>query len=130
VPYLKRILGVGLRAPKTRVPGTNVAGHVDAVGKDVTRFQQGDEVYGTCKGSFAEHACAREKQLAPKPATLTFRQVAGVPHAGFAALQALRDHGKVQSGQKVLIVGASGAVGSMAVQLAKAFGAPLDGRVP
>jgi NADPH:quinone reductase-like Zn-dependent oxidoreductase len=94
VPYLKRILGVGLRAPKTRVPGTNVAGHVDAVGKDVTRFQQGDEVYGTCKGSFAEHACAREKQLAPKPATLTFRQVAGVPHAGFAALQALRDHGE------------------------------------
>jgi len=127
VPYLMRILGVGLRVPKTRVPGTNVAGHVDAVGKDVTRFRQGDEVYGTCKGSFAEYACAREEQLAPKPANLTFEQVAGVPHAGFAALQALRDHGKVQPGQKVLIVGASGAVGSMAVQLAKAFGAQVTG---
>ena len=127
VPYLMRILGVGLRVPKTRVPGTNVAGHVDAVGKDVTRFQQGDEVYGTCKGSFAEYACAREEQLAPKPANLTFEQVAAVPHAGFPALQALRDHGKVQPGQKVLIVGASGAVGSMAVQLAKAFGAEVTG---
>lgn len=127
VPYLMRILGVGLRVPKARVPGTNVAGYVDAVGKDVTRFQQGDEVYGTCKGSFAEYACAREEQLAPKPANLTFEQVAGVPHAGFAALQALRDHGKVQPGQKVLIVGASGAVGSMAVQLAKALGAQVTG---
>jgi NADPH:quinone reductase-like Zn-dependent oxidoreductase len=127
VPYLMRILGVGLRVPKTRVPGTNVAGHVDAVGKDVTRFQHGDEVYGTCKGSFAEYACAREEHLAPKPANLTFEQVAGVPHAGFAALQALRDHGKVQPGQEVLIIGASGAVGSMAVQLAKAFGAQVTG---
>lgn len=127
VPYLMRILGVGLRVPKTRVPGTNVAGHVDAVGGDVTRFHQGDEVYGTCKGSFAEYACAREEQLAPKPANLTFEQVAGVPHAGFAALQALRDHGKVRPGQEVLIVGASGAVGSMAVQLAKAFGAQVTG---
>jgi len=125
VPYVMRVFGVGLRAPKTRVPGTNVAGHVDAVGKDVTRFQQGDEVYGTCKGSFAEYACAREEQLAPKPTKLTFEQVAAVPHAGFAALQALRDHGKVQPGQNVLIVGASGAVGSMAVQLAKAFGAQV-----
>jgi len=125
VPYVMRVFGVGLRAPKTRVPGTNVAGHVDAVGKDVTRFQQGDEVYGTCKGSFAEYACAREEQLAPKPTKLTFEQVAAVPHAGFAALQALRDHGKVQPGQNVLIVGASGAVGSMVVQLAKAFGAQV-----
>jgi NADPH:quinone reductase-like Zn-dependent oxidoreductase len=72
VPYLMRILGVGLRAPKTRVPGTNVAAHVDAVGGDVTRFQPDDEVYGTCKGSFAEYACAREEQLTPKPANLTF----------------------------------------------------------
>lgn len=127
VPYLMRMFGVGLRVPKVRVPGTNVAGRVDAVGKDVTRFQQGDEVYGTCKGSFAEYACAREDRLAPKPANLTFEQAAGVPHAGFAALQALRDHGKVQPGQKVLIVGASGAVGSMAVQLAKAFGAEVTG---
>jgi NADPH:quinone reductase-like Zn-dependent oxidoreductase len=122
-----RVLGVGLRAPKSPVPGTNVAGHVDAVGKDVRRFHQGDEVYGTCKGAFAEYACAREARLAPKPANVTFEQVAGVPHAGFAALQALRDHGKVQPGQRVLIVGASGAVGSMAVQLSKAFGAQVTG---
>jgi NADPH:quinone reductase-like Zn-dependent oxidoreductase len=127
VPYLMRILGVGLRRPKTRVPGTNVAGHVDAVGKAVTRFEQGDEVYGTCKGSYAEYACARAAQLAPKPANITFEQLAGVPHAGFAALQGLRDHGNVQPGQKVLIVGASGAVGSMGVQLAKAFGAHVTG---
>ena len=127
VPYVMRIFGVGLRAPKVRVPGTNIAGRVDAVGKDVTRFHLGDEVYGTCKGAFAEYACAREDRLAPKPANLTFEQAAGVPHAGFAALQALRDHGKVQQGQRVLIVGASGAVGSMAVQLAKAFGAEVTG---
>jgi NADPH:quinone reductase-like Zn-dependent oxidoreductase len=127
LPYLVRILGVGLRVPKTRVPGTNVAGYVDAIGKNVTRFHQGGEVYGTCKGSFAGYACAREEQLAPKPANLTFEQVAGVPHGGFAALQALRDHGKVEPGQTVLIVGASGAVGSMAVQLAKAFGAQVTG---
>jgi len=127
VPYVMRIFGVGLRAPKARVPGTNVAGYVDGVGKDVTRFQPGDEVYGTCQGAFAEYACARQKQLAPKPANITFEQVAGVPHAGFAALQALRDHGKVQPGQSVLIVGASGAVGSMAVQLAKVFGAQVTG---
>lgn len=127
VPYLIRILGVGLRAPKRRVPGTNVAGHVDAVGREVTRFHPGDEVYGTCAGSFAEYACAREEQLSRKPANLTFEQVAGIPHAGFAALQALRDHGKVQAGQTVLIVGASGAVGSTAVQLAKAFGARVTG---
>ena len=127
VPYLMRALGVGLRAPKTRVPGTNVAGHVDAVGKDVTRFRPGDDVYGTCKGAFAEYARAREEQLAPKPANLTFEQAAGIPHGGFSALQALRDHGNVQPGQSVLIVGASGAVGSMAVQLAKAFGAQVTG---
>lgn len=127
VPYLMRILGVGLRAPKARVPGTNFAGTVDAVGKNVTRFQHGDEVYGTCKGSFAEYACAPEDRVAPKPTNITLEQAAGVPHAGLAALQALRDHGKVQRGQRVLIVGASGAVGSTAVQLAKAFGAEVTG---
>ena len=109
------------------MPGSNVAGRVETVGKDVTRFHPGDEVYGTCKGAFAEYACAREDRLAPKPAHLTFEQAAVVPHGGFAALQALRDHGKVQPGQKVLIVGASGAVGSVAVQLAKAFGAEVTG---
>lgn len=127
VPYLMRILGVGLRAPKARVPGTKCAGYVDAVGKDATRFEPGDAVYGTCRGAFAEYACAREDQLAPKPGSITFEQAAGVPHGGFAALQALRDHGKVRPGQKVLIVGASGAVGSMAVQLAKAFDADVTG---
>ena len=127
VPYLMRILGVGLRAPKAPVPGTKVAGHVDAVGKGVTRFQPGDAVYGTCRGAFAEYASAREDQLAPKPEGITFEQAASVPHGGFAALQALRDHGKVRPGQKVLIVGASGAVGSMAVQLAKAFDADVTG---
>jgi NADPH:quinone reductase-like Zn-dependent oxidoreductase len=127
VPYLMRLFGVGLRAPKERVPGTNAAGIVDSVGKDVTRFQEGDDVYGTCKGSFAEYASGREDRLAPKPANITFEQAAGVPHGGTAALQAVRDHGKVQAGQNVLIVGASGAVGSMAVQLAKAFGAQVTG---
>ena len=127
VPYLMRILGVGLRAPKARVPGTKAAGYVDAVGAGVTRFQLGDAVYGTCRGAFAEYACAREDQFAPKPVEMTFEQAAGVPHGGFAALQALRDHGKVRPGQRVLIVGASGAVGSMAVQLAKAFDADVTG---
>ncbi len=126
VPYVMR-MGTGLRAPKAPVPGSNVAGRVEIVGKAVTRFHPGDEVYGTCKGAFAEYACAREDRLAPKPAHLTFEQAAVVPHGGFAALQALRDHGKVQPGQKVLIVGASGAVGSVAVQLAKAFGAEVTG---
>ena len=127
VPYVMRFLGTGLRAPKTRVPGTNVAGRVHAVGRGVTRFQQGDEVYGTCKGAFAEYTCAREDQLAPKPVNITFEHAAGVPHAGVPALQALRDHGEVQLGQHVLIIGASGAVGSMAVQLAKAYGAHVTG---
>jgi NADPH:quinone reductase-like Zn-dependent oxidoreductase len=126
VPYVMR-MGTGLRAPKAPVPGSNVAGRVEIVGKGVTRFHPGDEVYGTCKGAFAEYACAREDRLAPKPAHLRFEQAAVVPHGGFAALQALRDHGKVQPGQKVLIVGASGAVGSVAVQLAKAFGAEVTG---
>jgi NADPH:quinone reductase-like Zn-dependent oxidoreductase len=127
VPYVMRIVGFGLRAPKVPVPGSNVSGRVEAVGKDVTRFQPGDAVYGTCKGSFAEFACAGEDKLAPKPASLTFEQAAVAPHGGFAALQALRDRGRVQPGQRVLIVGASGAVGSVAVQLAKAFGAEVTG---
>ena len=126
VPYVMR-MGTGLRAPKAPVPGSNVAGRVEIVGKAVTRFQPGDEVHGTCKGAFAEYACAREDRLAPKPAHLRFEQAAVVPHGGFAALQALRDHGKVQPDQQVLVVGASGAVGTFAVQLAKAFGAEVTG---
>ncbi len=127
LPYLVRIMGYGLRTPKTRVRGRDVAGRVEAVGQDVTRFQPGDEVFGICEGSFAEYACPREDKLAPKPANLTFEQAAAVPISALTALQGLRDKGKVQPGQKVLIIGAAGGVGSFAVQLAKAFGAEITG---
>ena len=125
-PYLLRIMGFGLRKPKVPVRGRDVAGVVEAVGKSVTRFQPGDEVFGTADGSFAEYASAPEARLALKPANLTFEQAAVVPISGGTALQGLRK-GKVQPGQKVLIVGASGGVGSFAVQLAKAFGAEVTG---
>ncbi len=127
LPYLVRIVGYGLRKPKARVRGTDVAGRVEAVGKDVTRFQPGDEVFGDCDGSFAEFACAREEKLATKPANLTFEQAAAVPISAFTALEAVRDVGKVQPGQKVLIIGASGGVGTFAVQMAKAVGADVAG---
>jgi NADPH:quinone reductase-like Zn-dependent oxidoreductase len=123
LPYPIRLADYGLRAPKTPVLGADVAGVVEAVGKDVTKFQPGDEVFGIAKGSYAEYACAPENKLPPKPANLTFEQAAVVAISGLPALQALRDHGKVQPGQKVLIIGASGSVGTYAVQLAKAFGA-------
>jgi NADPH:quinone reductase-like Zn-dependent oxidoreductase len=126
LPYLIRMAS-GLRGPKVRVRGQDVAGRVEAVGKDVTRFQPGDEVFGTCDGSFAEYATARTDKVAPKPANLTFEQAATVPTTGSTALQALRDVGKVQPGQKVLIIGAAGGVGSFAVQIAKAFGAHVTG---
>jgi NADPH:quinone reductase-like Zn-dependent oxidoreductase len=125
LPYPIRIAGYGLRAPKTPVPGTDVAGVVEAVGQDVTRFQPGDEVFGIGKGAFAEYARAPENKLAPKPANLTFEQAAVVPVSGLTALQGLRDHARVEPGQKVLIIGASGGVGTFAVQLAKAFGAEV-----
>ena len=127
LPYLIRLAGYGLRAPKTPVLGADVAGVVEAVGNDVTRFQPGDEVFGIGKGSYAEYACAREDKLAPKPANLTFEQAAVVAISGLPALQGVRDHGKVRPGQKVLIIGASGGVGAYAVQLAKAFGAEVTG---
>ncbi|MGH2944794.1 MAG: NAD(P)-dependent alcohol dehydrogenase [Solirubrobacteraceae bacterium] len=127
LPYPIRLAGYGLRAPKTPVPGTDVAGVVEAVGGDVTRFQPGDEVFGIAKGSYAEYARAPERKLAPKPANLTFEQAAVVAISGLTALQALRDHGRVEPGQKVLIIGASGGVGTYAVQLAKAFGAEVAG---
>jgi NADPH:quinone reductase-like Zn-dependent oxidoreductase len=127
LPYPIRLAGYGLRAPKTPVLGADLAGVVEAVGNDVTRFQPGDEVFGIGKGSFAEYAPAPENKLAPKPANLTFEQAAAVAISGSTALQAVRDHGKVQSGQKVLIIGASGGVGTYAVQLAKAFGAEVSG---
>jgi NADPH:quinone reductase-like Zn-dependent oxidoreductase len=128
LPYLVRIMGYGLRKPKARVRGRDLAGRVEAVGKNVTQFQPGDEVFGTCDdGSFAEHACARADRFAPKPANLSFEQAAAVPVSACTALQGLHDKGQVQPGQKVLIIGAAGGVGSFAVQLAKAFGAEVTG---
>jgi NADPH:quinone reductase-like Zn-dependent oxidoreductase len=123
LPYPIRLAGYGLRAPKNPIPGMDVAGVVEAVGKNVTRFQPGDEVFGIGKGTFAEYARALEDKLAPKPANLTFEQAAVVAISGLPALQGLRDHGRVEPGQEVLIIGASGGVGTYAVQIAKAFDA-------
>lgn len=125
LPYLLRIIGFGWRRPKNRIPGLDVAGTVAAIGASVTRFAIGDEVFGIAKGSFAEYTAAQENKLARKPSNLSFTQAAAVPVSGLTALQALRDGGQVQSGQHVLIIGASGGVGSYAVQLAKAFGAQV-----
>jgi NADPH:quinone reductase-like Zn-dependent oxidoreductase len=129
LPYLIRIVvpTLGLRKPKVPVRGMDVAGRVAAVGSNVTRFRPGDAVFGWCDGSFAEYASAPEDQLASKPANLSFEQAAVVPISGFAALQGLRDVGEIQPGQKVLVIGAAGGVGSFAVQLAKAFGAQVTG---
>ncbi|MGI8948746.1 MAG: NAD(P)-dependent alcohol dehydrogenase [Ornithinimicrobium sp.] len=126
-PYLLRVLGFGFRAPKNRVPGLDVAGTVVAVGSAVTRFSTGDEVFGISRGSFAEYAAVREDKLARKPWNLTFAQAAAVPISAGTALQALTDVGQVEPGQRVLVIGASGGVGSYAVQLAKAFGAEVTG---
>lgn len=126
LPYLLRI-GFGVRAPREKVPGNDVAGVVESVGGKVTRFRPGDCVFGACRGAFAEYACADEKNLAAKPASVTFEQAAAVPVAGLTALQALRDQGRVQVGQRVLITGAAGGVGSFAVQLARSFGAEVTG---
>jgi len=127
LPYPIRLAGYGLRTPKNPVIGSDVAGMVETVGKDVTRFQPGDEVFGIGKGSYAEYARVPEDKLAPKPANLTFEQAAVVAISGLTALQALRDHGRVEPGQEVLIIGASGGVGTFAVQIAKAFGAHVTG---
>jgi NADPH:quinone reductase-like Zn-dependent oxidoreductase len=129
LPYMIRIAvpTLGLRRPKVPVLGMDVAGRVDAVGALVTRFRPGDEVFGWCDGAFAEYACAGEDQLAAKPAALSFEEAAVVPISGFAALQAVRDVGEVRPGHKVLVIGAAGAVGWFAVQLAKAFGARVTG---
>ncbi len=122
LPYLGR-LAFGVRKPRNPVPGIDLAGTVVAVGPAVTRFSAGDEVFGFGKGTFAEYAVAREGKLARKPANLTFEQAAVVPVSATTALQALTDVGRIQPGQKVLITGASGGVGSYMVQLAKTFGA-------
>jgi NADPH:quinone reductase-like Zn-dependent oxidoreductase len=127
LPYPIRLAGYGLRAPKNPVIGSDVAGVVEAVGKNVTRFRPGDEVFGVGKGAFAEYAGALEDKLAPKPANLTFEQAAVLAISGSTALQGLRDHGKVRPGQEVLVIGASGGVGTFAVQIAKAFGAHVTG---
>jgi len=125
-PYLMRIIGFGFRGPKNRVPGIDVAGTVAEVGSAVTKFHVGDEVFGMSRGSFAEYAAAREDKLALKPANASFEQAAAVGISGGTALQAL-EAGRVEPGQRVLIVGASGGVGSYAVQLAKAAGAEVTG---
>src|SRR5215218_4867787 len=127
LPYPIRLAGYGLRAPKYPVLGMDLAGVVESVGNNVTRFQPGDEVFGIGKGSFAEYVCAREDKLAPRPANLTFEQAAVVAISGLTALQALRDHGKIEPEQEVLVIGASGGVGTYAVQIAKAFGAHVTG---
>ncbi len=125
-PYLVRIL-TGLRKPKDTRLGRDVAGEVEAVGRNVTQFQAGDEVFGVCNGAFAEYVCTSEKALVLKPAKVTFEQAASVPVAAFTALQGLRDKGQIQAGQKVLINGAAGGVGTFAVQIAKSFGADVTG---
>ncbi len=127
LPYPIRIAGYGVRAPKNPVPGMDLAGVVEAVGKDVTSFAPGDEVFGIGKGTFAEYAVAPEDKLAPKPANLSFEQAAAIAISGLTALQSLRDVARVQAGQKVLVIGASGGVGTYAVQVAKAFGAHVTG---
>jgi NADPH:quinone reductase-like Zn-dependent oxidoreductase len=127
LPYPIRLAGYGLRAPKNPIIGSDVAGVVEAVGKNVSRFQPDDGVFGIGEGSYAEYVCAREDKLAPKPANLTFEQAAVVAICGLTALQGLRDHGRVEPGQKVLLIGASGGVGTYAVQIAKAFGAHVTG---
>ncbi len=126
-PYLVRLMGFGLRRPKDRVAGQDVAGRVAAVGAGVTRLRPGDAVFGTCSGAFAEYARGREDTLAPKPANLTFEQAAVVPTSAATALQALRDVARVEAGQTVLVIGAGGGVGTFAVQIARAFGAEVTG---
>jgi NADPH:quinone reductase-like Zn-dependent oxidoreductase len=125
-PYAVRIVA-GLRKPKVARLGADVAGQVEAVGRNIIQFKPGDRVFGTCKGAFAEYACAPESALVMKPDNVTFEQAACVPIAGLTALQGLRNNGKVQPGQTVLINGASGGVGTFAVQIAKSFGADVTG---
>ncbi|MEV7969540.1 NAD(P)-dependent alcohol dehydrogenase [Sphaerisporangium sp. NPDC088356] len=129
-PYIARLMpgGPGLRRPKITILGADVAGEVEAVGKDVTEFRPGDEVFAMPKqGGFAEYACVQEGELAPKPEKLSFEQAAAVPMAAMTALVGLRDEGRLQPGQKVLINGASGGVGTFAVQIARAMGAEVTG---
>ncbi len=123
-PYLVRAIA-GLRKPKVTRLGVDVAGRVEAVGRNVTQFKTGDEVFGTCRGAFAEYGCTHENRLARKPANISFEDAAAVPVAAITALLGLRDKGRIQPGHKVLIDGASGGVGTFAVQIAKSFGAEV-----
>ena len=131
-PYPVRIAAGGLRKPKDSRLGADVAGEIEAAGKNITQFKLGDAVFGSCKGAFAEYACASESNLALKPDNVTFEQAASVPIAAYTALQGLRrggltKDGKIQPGQKILINGAAGGVGTFAVQIAKSFGAEVTG---
>ena len=123
-PWFIRLM-TGLRKPKDERLGVDVAGVVEAVGKNVTQFKPGDEVFGGCRGAFAERVCAKEDELALKPSNLSFEQAAAVLVAAITALQGLRDKGRIQPGHKVLIDGASGGVGTFAIQIAKSFGAEV-----
>ena len=125
-PYVVRIMA-GLLKPKVTRLGVDVAGQVEAVGRNVTQFKPGDEVFGACRGAFAEYACTAESALVMKPDNVTFEQAASVQVAALTALQGLRDKGRIQAGQKVLINGAAGGVGTFAVQIAKSFGAEVTG---
>jgi NADPH:quinone reductase-like Zn-dependent oxidoreductase len=135
LPYVLRLMGAGLLRPKNRIPGTDVAGHVESAGKNVSQFQQGDEVFGetikgyqwTNGGAYAEYVSVPEDQLALKPANFTFERAAAVPTSGLIALQNLPNEGLLHSGQSVLINGAGGGVGALTVQLAKAYGAKVTG---
>ncbi|GAA4717580.1 NAD(P)-dependent alcohol dehydrogenase [Phytohabitans rumicis] len=127
-PYLMRIMGFGFRGPKAPAAGRDLAGVVESVGRDVTRVKPGDEVYGvSANGSFAEYTCTTVDRLAAKPANLTFEQAAAVPVSGATALHAVRDAAAVKAGQRVLVIGAGGGVGTYAVQLAKAYGGEVTG---
>ncbi len=126
VPYLFRPT-YGIRRPKVRIPGTDIAGTIEAVGRGHTELKPGDEVFGWCTGAFAEFACAGAASLLPRPADLSFEHASALGVSAMAALQALRDHGHVQPGWRVLVNGASGGVGTFAVQIAKAYGAEVTG---
>jgi len=125
-PYAAR-LASGLRRPKHSRPGVDVAGEVEAVGRDVSRFGPGDKVFGACRGALAEYGCANETKLAAKPESISFEEAAAVPVAGLTALQGLRDRGRLAEGEKVLVNGAAGGIGTFAVQIAKAMGAEVTG---
>jgi NADPH:quinone reductase-like Zn-dependent oxidoreductase len=130
-PFIGRLMGLGLFKPNCKIPGADIAGQVEAVGRNVKQFQPGDEVFGdlsNCgRGGFAEYVCAPENALALKPTNISFKEAAAVPEAALVALQAIRDKGQIQPGQKVLINGASGGIGTFAVQIAKSFGAEVTG---